>query len=105
MENHGDYDPGSAGEAKGSFTASDGGTYSLYESTRTEQPSIDGTATFQQYWAVRDSGRVGGTVSTGEFFDAWAQAGMTLGTHDYMIVATEGYQSAGSSDITVESPP
>lgn len=34
-------------------------------------------------------------------FDAWSAFGLKLGTHDYQIVATEGYFSAGSADITV----
>ena len=104
MENHGEYNPGSAGQSRGTFQGPDG-TYQLYESTRTNQPSIDGTATFQQYWAIRDDKRVGGSVDTGAIFDAWAGANMPLGNHYYMVVATEAYQSAGSSHITVETPP
>lgn len=104
IENHGEYNPGSAGQQRGTLQTDDG-SYTLYESTRTNQPSIDGTATFQQYWAIRDQGRVGGTVNTQTFFDAWADAGMPLGDHYYMVMATEAYQSAGSSHITVETPP
>ena len=100
----GEYNPGSAGEARGTIETADG-TYDLYESTRTNAPSIDGTATFQQYWAIRRDLRTGGTVNTGTFFDAWEAAGMPLGDHYYMIVATEAYQSAGQSHITIETPP
>ncbi|KAK0668172.1 family 11 putative glycoside hydrolase [Cercophora samala] len=102
IESYGTYNPSSGAQYKGSFQT-DGGTYNVYVSTRYNQPSIDGTRTFQQYWSVRTSKRVGGSVNMQNHFNAWASHGMNLGQHYYQIVATEGYQSSGNSDIYVQT--
>lgn len=103
-ENHGQWTPpGNTSDIvkKGTYT-SDGGTYTIYTATRTNQPSIIGTATFQQYWSVRTQTRSSGTITFANHVAAWKAAGMNMGsTWDYQIMESEGYHSSGSSNITV----
>ncbi len=62
----------------GSYTL-DGATYKLYKGTRTNAPSITGTSTFTQVFAVRASARTCGHISVSEHFKNWEKAGIQMG--------------------------
>lgn len=89
--------PGSS--SKGQITV-DGGTYDVYETTRVNQPSIDGNTTFQQYWSVRTTKRTSGTISVSEHFKAWERMGLKMGKMYEAALTVEGYQSSGQATVT-----
>jgi endo-1,4-beta-xylanase len=93
--------PNTAGTNMGTMT-SDGGTYTIIKHQQVNQPSIQGTATFNQYLAIRTSPRSSGTITFSNFVNAWASHGMNLGSMNYQIMATEAWGGgSGSSSITV----
>ena len=77
----------------------DGAAYDVYETTRVNQPSIDGNTTFQQYWSVRQEKRTSGTISVTEHFKAWERMGMRMGQMYEAAFNVEGYQSSGWADV------
>jgi endo-1,4-beta-xylanase len=95
--------PNTAGTYMGQMT-SDGGTYNIYEHQQVNQPSIQGTATFEQYLAIRTSPTSSGTITTQNFINAWASHGMNLGTMNYQILATEAWGGgSGNDSVTVNA--
>jgi endo-1,4-beta-xylanase len=91
------------GTYKGSVT-SDGHSYSTYEHQQVNQPSIEGTATFEQYldnWGGSSTGS-NHTVTTGNHYSHWESLGMPLGSFNYMILGTESYGGrSGEVNATV----
>jgi endo-1,4-beta-xylanase len=98
-----------AGNAAGTFMGtmtSDGGTYNIYEHQQVNQPSIQGTATFEQYLAIRTSPISSGTITFSNFVSAWASHGMNLGTMNYQVLATEAFGGgSGSDSVTLGNNP
>ncbi|MCJ1309490.1 hypothetical protein MMC25_003150 [Agyrium rufum] len=92
--------PPTFGVQKGTLP-SDGSTYTIWENTRTNEPSMLGTSTFQQYISTRKSKRSSGTVTVQNHFSAWANLGLELGTFSYQTIAVEGWSSSGSAQQTV----
>ena len=87
-----------SGKKIGTYTA-DGQTYTLVVAKRVNQPSIEGTSTFDQYFA---SGAEGNSVNFGEHVAGWKSLGMPVGRQDYQVVAVESWSSGtGSAEVTV----
>ncbi|MEI9927700.1 MAG: glycoside hydrolase family 11 protein [Sphingomonas sp.] len=104
VDSWGSFTPPGSGATLMGTVSSDGGTYNIYRTQRVNAPSIIGTATFYQFWSVRTSKRAQGvnnTITFANHVNAWRSHGMNLGTMNYQILATEGYGSNGSSNVTV----
>jgi uncharacterized membrane protein YgcG len=113
VETYGTYNPSSCitpnyRKVHGSFQ-SDGATYDIvsckFISSNLAADSYD------QVFSVRNPrkpwGDISGTITVANHFDAWESRGLLFDDINYMILMTDGYQSSGSSDITVKdiTPP
>ncbi|KAH6908672.1 glycosyl hydrolases family 11-domain-containing protein [Coprinopsis sp. MPI-PUGE-AT-0042] len=111
VESYGYLHPASAAHPIGNTTCVNNGvarSYDLYEQTRVNQPSIDGTQTFKMYWSVRKPNafapNLNGTIDTECHFRGWKDGGFEIGEElVYQIFATEGYFSSGNVTMTVSS--
>jgi len=77
----------------------DGGAYDVYVTMRIEEPSINGTQTFAQFWSVRTDKRTEGTISVSEHFKVWDEMGMELGKMFEVAFCVEGIQSSGEANL------
>lgn len=104
VESWGNWRPPGAAKSLGTVKV-DGGEYDIYKTVRYNQPSIEGTKTFDQYWSVRkqkpaaDGTKIEGTISVTKHFDAWAAAGLELGKMYEVALTIEGYQSKGKATV------
>jgi len=83
----------------GTYTL-DGDTYGLYKVQRYNAPSIIGTATFSQVFAVRGTKRQCGHVSVSEHFKKWEEFGIKLGSLYECSFLCETGGGAGSIEYT-----
>lgn len=102
VDGWGEFTPPGPGAVPLGTVRSDGGTYRIYRTRRINQPSIAGTATFDQYWSVRTKRRPAGrddAITFANHVAAWRRAGLRLGSLDYQVLATEGFGSTGAASI------
>ena len=86
------------GQSRGTINVDDG-TYDIYVTDRINQPSIDGTSTFKQFWSVRTQKKTQGTISVDKHFSAWTSKNMQLGKMYEASLTIEGYQSSGKATV------
>ncbi len=82
----------------GNFTI-DGSKYKIVKNTRVNQPSIQGTRTFEQYFSIRETPRTSGTIDITAHFEEWEKYGLELGKMYEVSFVVEGYQSKGSFEF------
>ena len=88
------------GTKKGEITV-DGDTYDIYTYTRVNQPSIEGTSTFPQFFSVRRNARQCGHIDITAHFKKWDEVGLKLGKmYEVKVLAEAGGGATGKIDFT-----
>ena len=101
IENFGTWRPPGGQGQVGTITVN-GHIYDVYKAMRYNQPSIDGPATFPQYFSVRRDGDKSskGTIDISEHFKQWEKLGLDMGSQLYEVsLVVEGYQSSGYAEV------
>ena len=101
IENFGTWRPPGGQGQVGTITVN-GHIYDVYKAMRYNQPSIDGTATFPQYFSVRRDGDKSskGVIDISEHFKQWEKLGLDMGSQLYEVsLVVEGYQSSGYAEV------
>lgn len=93
------YIPRSGGSTRVGTYQADGTTCTLTTADRINQPSIQGTATFKQYFSTSGNGN---SVNMTQHINGWRSLGMGVGSHNYQVVAIEGWGgSSGNASAVV----
>ena len=79
QDDNGPMGTGTTGGSEVSSYTLDGATYKVIKNVRNNQPSIDGTKTFTQYFSIRQTLRKTGTISVTEHYKKWDALNMKLG--------------------------
>ncbi len=93
------YSKPNPGSKVGTITVDDA-TYTVYKSTRVNQPSIEGTSTFDQFFSVRQTARQCGHISISKHFEEWSKLGLKLGKMYEARILVEAGGGSGSLDFT-----
>jgi len=98
VEQHGSYKPGR--NTVGTVNI-DGSDYEIRTDTRVNQPSIEGTKTFEQIFSIRKDHRTEGIITVSDHFKAWEELGLDVSGKLYEVsMCIEGFNSSGSGSIT-----
>jgi hypothetical protein len=87
------------GAKKGTITV-DGEKYDVLTHTQSNQPSIHGNATFQQYFSARQKPRQCGHISISEHFKQWDKMGLKLGKMYEARILVEAAGGSGTVDFS-----